>query len=295
MKEDKKQAKRREKTLKWRKFARKRWVYPAVFLGFAAIVIASTLWMQAADKGDYSFDQPNGEGEAPAENAVDFNENPAVPVNQSEEVFKWPVKNKKAVHVQKKFFDFDASTEEQQAALVYHNHTYRMNRGINIASESGESFVVTAAMSGTVVQAGKDPLLGYVVKIDHGNGVTTLYQSLKSIAVEKGDRVEQGEKLGMAGKSELYKDAGVIAHFEIRKNGIAVNPIEYFGKSEVNVQTEEKSDNDRGDMKQDKDKKEQPDMKKDEGTSGGKDEQKQDDRQTEDSRDGMTSPTSKNA
>lgn len=292
MKDDNKQAKRREKMVKWRKFARKRWVYPAVFLGFAAIVIASVLWMQSGGEGDYSIDQPNGEGEIPSENAVDYDENASIPVNQPNEVFEMPVENEDAVHVQKKFFDFEASEEDQQAALVYHNHTYHMNRGINIANESGESFAVTAAMSGTVIQAEKDPTLGYVVKLNHDDGVTTSYQSLKSLNVEKGDEVQQGDKLGMAGKSEFYKEAGVIAHFEIRKDDVAVNPVEYFGKPLADLETEDDEASEQQDME--KDQKEESDAK-DEGTTGEEDENTQREEQPENSDDSMTDPTSNNA
>ncbi|HET7657520.1 MAG TPA: M23 family metallopeptidase [Bacillales bacterium] len=274
MTKDKKQAERQEKFAKWRKFARKRWVYPAVYLGLAAIVIAAVLWMQVdTNKGNNAIDQHKVENGANSNNPVSYKHNKeAVPVNTMKESFQWPVKSKKSVHVTKKFWDPKAPIDDQQAALVLNDHTYRPNTGINLASKSGDSFVVTAAMSGTVVQAEQDPNLGYVVRVDDGNGITTVYQSLKSAAVEKGDLVEQGQKLGMAGKSDYFADAGVILHFEIRANGDPVNPVAYFGESKADLLKQVKGDQKDGTKKQDESKQE------DQGTSG---QQKQGDTQNQ--------------
>ncbi|HEX6922211.1 MAG TPA: M23 family metallopeptidase [Bacillales bacterium] len=292
MKNDKKQSMRQEKISKWRKFARKRWVYPAVYLGLAAIVIASVLWMQMdVDKGKYSVDNSKTNNATQSQNRTLYNENQdAVPVNSMKEVFEYPVKNPNAVEVQKEFYRFDSSLEEQQAALVLNDNTYHPNTGINLAAESGEkSFVVTAALSGTVVQAEKDPELGYVVRVDNGNDVSTLYSSLKSLAVEKGEKVEQGQKLGMSGKSEFYQNAGVILHFEIRKNGIPVNPVAYFGKAQSTVKVEDQ--NGKKDMKEDqnKGKNEQPKMNEDNGTSGSEQQDKGKTDQDENPENGKTS------
>ncbi|HEX7065721.1 MAG TPA: M23 family metallopeptidase [Bacillales bacterium] len=294
MKKDNKQSMRQEKISKWRKFARKRWVYPAVYLGLAAIVIASVLWMQIdVDKKDYAVDEPKNENANQGQPPIAYKENPeAVPANAMKEVFKWPVKNKDAVQVQKKFYSFDSSLEDQQAALVLNDNTYRPNTGINLAAKDGESFVVTAALSGTVVQAEKDPELGYVVRLDNGKDVTTLYSSLKSLAVEKGQQVEQGEKLGMAGNSEYFQDAGVIVHFEIRKNGVPVNPVTYFGQTKSDVKAPDKS----GNEKQDQGKNDRSDMEDDQGTSGSEnpdkgtgDQQKQDMKKNSDDNSDKTS------
>ncbi|HET7578290.1 MAG TPA: M23 family metallopeptidase [Bacillales bacterium] len=294
MKDDKKQSARQEKIAKWRKFARKRWVYPAVYLGLAAIVIAAVLWMQVGvDQNNYSIDKSKDHPKSHKSVAYDHNghQKPAVPVNSMKQIFEWPVKNQDAVQVTKQFWDPDASLNDQQAALVYNDHTYRPNTGINLASKSGDSFVVTAAMSGTVVQAENDPDLGYVVRVDDGKGVTTVYSSLKSLAVEQGDLVKQGEKLGMAGKSDYFDKAGVILHFEIRANGEPVNPVAYFGQSKADLLSQIK-----GDQKDqtDQNRNGQSEEQQDQGTSGTN---KQGDtqKQKQDSENSETNQTSKNA
>lgn len=272
MTKDKKQSMRQEKIAKWRKFARKRWVYPAVYLGLAAIIIAAVLWLQLDHQDNHALDNQKSK-----ENQTVYNHNKnqkAVPVNKMNEEFAWPVKDRNAVFVQKKFFDFNASEKEKEAALVLNDHTYRPNTGINLATESGESFAVTAAMSGTVVRAEQDPNLGYVVEVDNGNGVTTLYESLQGTKVEKGDQVKQGQKLGMAGKSDYFKNEGNILHFEIRKDGTPVNPVSYFGQHKSDL-PKTKDHSDQSDMNRGQDQgtpgqdQKAPDQNK--GTSGQQD------------------------
>ncbi|WP_257348125.1 peptidoglycan DD-metalloendopeptidase family protein [Pseudalkalibacillus decolorationis] len=202
---------------KW--YKRKRWVYPAVYLGFAAVILASVLWYQNSI-GDELDEEASPTG---------FENQDAVPVNSNSEVFKAPV-DKSAVEVTKKFYDSDANAEEQEAALVFYNNTYFQNKGINYATESGEPFDVKASLSGKVVKADQDPLLGYVVHIEHEDGVVTHYSSLADVQVEEGDTVKQGEVLGTAGMNLLDKEAKIHAHFEVRKDGVAVNPLDYFNK-----------------------------------------------------------------
>lgn len=220
MKDDKKSHLQNEMPSKFKQLLRKRWFYPAVYLGVAAIVIASVLWMQS---GSNVADQDN-------EQTAHNEEQEAIPVAQQQEVFVEPVLAND-VEVITPFYDPKASAEEQESALVFYNNKYHQNQGIDYARKSGEAFDVTAAMSGTVLKAEKDELLGYVVELKHSNGVTTIYQSLANVNVKEGDKVEQGDVLGEAGKNVFNKDAGTHVHFEIRKDGIAVNPQDYFGKS----------------------------------------------------------------
>lgn len=220
MKDDKNTHLQKEMPSKWKRLLKKRWFYPAVYLGVAAIVIASVLWMQMGS------DIAEQENDTTAHN---YDEE-AIPTAQQQEVFVEPVLAKD-VEVKTPFYDATASAEEQESALVFYNNKYHQNQGIDYARTSGEAFDVTAAMSGTVEKAEKDALLGYVVELKHSDGVTTVYQSLANVNVKEGDKVEQGDVIGEAGQNSFNKDAGTHVHFEIRKDGIAVNPQEYFGKS----------------------------------------------------------------
>ncbi|PEA27782.1 peptidase M23 [Bacillus cereus] len=201
----------------------RRWVFPALYIACAAVILMVALWFQGANPKK----APNQDQATPYTQTED----PAVPVTKSSEVVKMPAAANAEVVVQKKFYEDAASEAEQEKALVFYNNTYSPNKGIDIAAKNGKEFDVTAALSGTVTKAEKDSLLGYVVTVDSGNGVAASYQSLGSVKVEKGARVAQGEVLGKSGLSAMNKDAGSYVHFEVRKDNVAVNPERYLNKS----------------------------------------------------------------
>ena len=100
-----------------------------------------------------------------------------------------------------------------------------------MAKEDGITFDVLAAVSDKVTKLQEDTVLGIFIEVNHGNGITTKYQSVTDIAVKVGDKVEKGQPLAKAGQSLLNKEAGIHVHFEIRKDNVAVNPVDYFEKS----------------------------------------------------------------
>ncbi|MEN1937214.1 M23 family metallopeptidase [Paenibacillus sp. 102] len=208
----------------------KRWVFPALYIACAAVILSVALWFQAANPKK----APNKEQATP----YGQTDNPAVPVTKSSEVVKMPVAKNVDVVVKKKFYEDGAAEEEQEQALVFYNNTYSPNKGIDIATKNGKEFDVTAALSGTVTKAEKDSLLGYVVTVDNGNGLATSYQSLGSVKVEKGAKVAQGEVLGKSGLSAMNKEAGPHVHFEVRKDNVAVNPERYLNKLATDVKAE---------------------------------------------------------
>ncbi|WP_368906772.1 peptidoglycan DD-metalloendopeptidase family protein, partial [Bacillus wiedmannii] len=201
----------------------KRWVFPALYIACAAVILMVALWFQGANPKK----TPNQDQATPYTQSED----PAVPVTKSSEVVKMPAAASVEVVVQKKFYEDAATEAEQEKALVFYNNTYSPNKGIDIAAKNGKEFNVAAALSGTVTKAEKDSLLGYVVTVDSGNGVAVSYQSLGSVKVEKGARVAQGEVLGKSGLSAMNKEAGSHVHFEVRKDNVAVNPERYLNKS----------------------------------------------------------------
>lgn len=208
----------------FKRFFKKRWVVPAIYIASAAIILTGVLWYQSsgnsADKYNYKT----------SENAKKkFNE-PSLVVNKSMENFAMPVKNKEEAVIQKRFYDNNAKAEDQEAALVQYKDTYVPNTGLNIAMKDGSEFEVVAALSGTVTKVEEDSLLGNVIEIQHDTGIVTQYQSVKDVKVTVGDQVDKGDVLASAGQSQLNEKAGVHVHFEIRKDGVAVNPNDYFDK-----------------------------------------------------------------
>ncbi|WP_077619882.1 M23 family metallopeptidase [Bacillus sinesaloumensis] len=210
---------------------RKRWVFPAIYLVSAALILTAVLWFTnnnevAEDDLKYGENQPG----------TATGDEPTVPVNQGAGNFKMPVIDEDAIQVFREFYDAEASAEKQEAALVVYNNIYSPNKGIDIVAKNGEAFEVVASLAGTVTRAEKDPLHGNVVEIEHSDGVVTMYQSLADLKVAKGDVVEQGEVLGNAGENQFDQEAGIHVHFEIRNNGVAVNPLEHFGQSVTSLE-----------------------------------------------------------
>jgi murein DD-endopeptidase MepM/ murein hydrolase activator NlpD len=100
----------------------------------------------------------------------------------------------------------------------------RMHYGIDIAVSTGTP--VRAAFSGRVTFAGSLGGYGLLVKVNHGNGVETRYGHNSKILVKVGQIVEAGQVLARSGNTGV--STGPHVHFEIRKNGTAVNPASYL-------------------------------------------------------------------
>lgn len=100
----------------------------------------------------------------------------------------------------------------------------RLHRGIDIACDKGTA--VFASGDGTVTYVGSDPMLGELVKIDHGNGVLCVYCGLnKNIPVGVGDTVNSKTQVGIVGTVPGESAEETHLHFEVYKDGIAASPL----------------------------------------------------------------------
>ena len=102
--------------------------------------------------------------------------------------------------------------------------TKLINNGIDIKSTYGAPVVAVA--SGEVVYEGEFMGYGKIVLIDHQNGFHTLYAHLSEIWVIKGARVKKEMIIGKVGATGSVEEP--ILHFELRKNGKAVNPLNWI-------------------------------------------------------------------
>lgn len=96
--------------------------------------------------------------------------------------------------------------------------------GIDIAAPKGSPN--KAADGGVVKFAGWSGNYGKLVIIDHENGYTTYYGHNDTIKVKVGQRVARGDVIGTVG--ETGRATGPHLHFEVRKNGVPVNPLKYI-------------------------------------------------------------------
>jgi len=98
------------------------------------------------------------------------------------------------------------------------------HNGIDIALPTGTP--VKAADGGTVTFSGRQGTYGYLVIIDHGAGYTSYYGHNSKNLVSKGDKVHKGQTIALSGNTG--RTTGPHLHFEVRKFGVPVNPINYL-------------------------------------------------------------------
>ena len=99
------------------------------------------------------------------------------------------------------------------------------HQAVDLAAPLGSA--VRAADTGYVSFAGwVDNGYGNLVVLDHQNGYETYYGHFDKILVEEGQRVQQGQVLGMMG--DTGRSSGPHVHFEIRYQGAPVNPFRYL-------------------------------------------------------------------
>jgi septal ring factor EnvC (AmiA/AmiB activator) len=102
--------------------------------------------------------------------------------------------------------------------------TKTKNNGIDIVAPIGEP--VHAIGHGKVVFADRFQGYGKIILIDHGGGYYTLYGHLSDYSVILDGSVEEGEQIGWTGDSGSLE--GSKLHFEFRKNGQPVDPLEWL-------------------------------------------------------------------
>ena len=100
----------------------------------------------------------------------------------------------------------------------------RMHEGIDIGCAYGTPN--RAAASGTVIYAGWLGGYGNLVVVDHGSGLSTAYAHASSILASVGQTVSQGQTVSLVGSTG--HSTGPHLHFEVRVNGVAVDPLPYL-------------------------------------------------------------------
>ena len=97
--------------------------------------------------------------------------------------------------------------------------------GIDIG-RVGYTTQAVAAKAGTVIISGYNKYRGNYVVVSHGSGNTTTYQHLSKRSVSVGDKVAQGQVVGITGSTGV--SSGPHLHFEITENGQIIDPLKYL-------------------------------------------------------------------
>ena len=102
---------------------------------------------------------------------------------------------------------------------------WRTHAGLDLAASYGSPIVATS--DGVVSSAGWQGGYGLLVALDHGGGLQTRYGHMSRVSVAPGQPVRKGSVIGYVGSSGLA--TGPHLHYEIRLNGLPINPATHIG------------------------------------------------------------------
>ena len=210
-------------------FIKKFWIY--ILAGVLAIVIGVTLGLMAANRQDETIDvsnKPQQEEPAPDENGGneekqegDNKEQEGEKENEGEGEtpasaeplsFQLPMKQASVI------------VDYSDTKLVY-NPTLDLWQAHFYVDLSSSDLSVYSVLNGIVESVDYDYLTGYVIKIAHDDGFTSVYSSLdENVDVKTGDKVEKGQKIGNA-SSLAASSSGYGNHLEftLLKDGKKIN------------------------------------------------------------------------
>ncbi len=102
----------------------------------------------------------------------------------------------------------------------------RLHRGTDFRGQTGD--LVLSVGDGTVEFAGHDPLLGNMVIVDHGDGLTSLYGHLSDVLVTPALEVSRGTAIGLVGNTG--RSAAPHLHLTMKVDDAAVDPLLLLGQ-----------------------------------------------------------------
>lgn len=127
-------------------------------------------------------------------------------------------------------------------ALVYSvtMNDYRTHLGVDITAALGVP--VYAMQDGKIISVSEDYLMGTTVKIEHANGLVSVYANLDATlpdGITVGATVEGGQLIGGVGETAIIEQCDdAHLHLEVLKDGKNVDPLDYIT---VNAETEDEN------------------------------------------------------
>ena len=100
----------------------------------------------------------------------------------------------------------------------------KFHKGMDFTAPPGTP--IYASGNGKVIRSSRSATYGRVVYIDHGYGYTTIYAHMSKIKAKRGQNVKRGDLIGYVGNTGRSVSAHL--HYEVRKNGKALNPINFY-------------------------------------------------------------------
>lgn len=195
------------------------------FIGILAFLFVSLIIIGATNNDP--VDEPPVD-EEPNTPVIPDKEEPTT--TDTVELVILPLDKNKDFEVVRKFYERNGTKEEQELSLIKYGSSYRTSVGTSYALKDNSNFDVLAVLSGTVVEVKENPLYGNYVVIEHKDNVKTCYYGLSEVVVSVGSKVNQGDKLGVSGTTEIDSEAGNHVYFQILKNNKNLNPEKQIGK-----------------------------------------------------------------
>ena len=112
----------------------------------------------------------------------------------------------------------------------------KQHKGVDLAAPTGTPVYATA--DGMIGRADFSRSYGLVIYVDHGADLETRYAHLSKLAVAEGERVRKGDLIGYVGSTG--RSTGPHLHYEVRVDGLAVNPIPYMVETATQVAAAER-------------------------------------------------------
>ena len=136
---------------------------------------------------------------------------------------------------EKERYNLTATDYNITSGLIFHRPTRGMmssgfdankkHYGVDIAATPNES--VLATLDGTVILSSYTAETGYVIQIQHGQNMVSIYKHCGSLLKKEGDVVKAGEAIALVG-STGEKTTGPHLHFELWNKGRALDPSKYI-------------------------------------------------------------------
>lgn len=202
----------------WKTLFAKRWTFPAIYLGAAALIIGIVV----AQTMNGTPKQPEA---TPPSGTMTNTDNQEAQTTNTAPQWIWPMAaDGQEATVTMKFYDQTKDEKTQAKSIIQYDNNFFTQNGVVIGRKDDKAFTVTAAASGTVSRVEADPLMGYVVVIQHDNGYESYYASLSDVEVKEGDKVVQSQPIAKSGNNRFEADQKNHLHFEVKKDGKQIDP-----------------------------------------------------------------------
>ena len=201
----------------------KLFVVPTIYI-LAILIFGTSMYLIGKIINNARFESPEDMEYVDKEIVTD---NEYIPVVATENTIMKPFLIDGVV-INKAFYNFEDSEENQEKSLIIYKDTYMQNTGTDYMYS--EVFDIVSVLDGVVIEVSDNEILGKVVKIRHGNDLISSYSCLSDVSVKKDDSVLRGQVIGKSGTSSLYPNDNNL-HFELVYEGVNINPEDSYNKT----------------------------------------------------------------